>query len=333
MKTMSEKRYCELRAQGRVLSGSAVRYGDVATLPFGRERFQAGASPGVATSDVILNASHDRGRPLARTGGGGLVLTDTAKELSIRADLAPTREADDTLTLVRAGVLRGISLEFIARSERREGNVRVIERADLRGLGVVDRPAYGGSLVSAREEVRQRGRGLTGRFDYNVPTVLRDRGRRRKQTVRPGAFRFAIEDETREINLLLGRNYDQPLASKQAGTLTLIDNAERLEFFVDELPDTSYVSDFRAGLSSGAFVAGIAALFTIPPASVVPEATELVPDPDNPDVDVEVISEAVLTALAVTSRPPRGNPGEVSERAAEGDLVAGKQQRKHRVWL
>ena len=329
---MSEKRYCELRAEGRILSGVGITYGDIAVLPFGRERFQAGAFPTVATSDVILNASHDRGRPLARTGGGGLVLTDTAKELSIRADLAPTREADDTLTLVRAGVLRGISLEFIARSERREGNVRVIERADLRGLGVVDRPAYGGSLVSAREEVRQRGRGLTGRFDYNTPTVLRNRGRRRKQTVRPGAFRFAIEDETREINLLLGRNYDQPLASKQAGTLTLIDNPEALEFFVDELPDTSYVSDFRAGLSSGAFVAGIAALFTIPPASVVPEAVEIIPDPDNPDVDVEVVHESVLTAIAVTTRAPRGNPGTVSERAAQAALVAGKQHRR-RTWL
>ena len=329
---MSEKRYCELRAEGRILSGVGITYGDIAVLPFGRERFQAGAFPGVATSDVILNASHDRGRPLARTGGGGLVLTDTAKELSIRADLAPTREADDTLTLVRAGVLRGISLEFIARSEGREGNVRVIERAELRGLGVVDRPAYGGSVVSAREEVRQRGRGLAGRFDYNTPTVLRNRGRRRKQTVRPGAFRFAIQDETREINLLLGRNYDQPLASHQAGTLQLIDTPEGLEFAVDELPDTSYVRDFRAGLSSGAFVAGVAALYAIPPLAVVPGATELIPDPDNPDVDVEVVHQAVLTALAVTTRAPRGNPGTVSERAAQAALLAGKQQRK-RVWL
>ena len=329
---MSEKRYCELRAEGRILSGVGITYGDVAVLPFGRERFQAGAFPGVENSDVLLNAGHDRARPLARSGGGGLVLTDTAKALSIKADLAPTRESDDVLTLIRSGVLRGISLEFIARSERREGNVRIVERAELRGLAVVDRPAYGGSLVSAREEVRQRGRGLAGAFDYNTPQVIRDRGRRRKQTIRPGAFRFAIQDETREINLLLGRNYDQPLASKQAGTLILVDNPERLEFFVDELPDTSYVRDFRAGLSSGAFVAGVAMLFTIPPADVVPMATETIPDPDHPDVSIQIVNEAVLTAIAVTTRPPRGNPGEVSERAAEAALVAGKQQRK-RVWL
>ena len=330
---MSEKRYCELRAEGRILSGVGITYGDIARLPFGRERFQAGAFPGVEHSDVLLNASHDRARPLARTLGGGLVITDTAKALSIRAELPSTREADDTITLVTAGILRGLSLEFIARSERRESGVRILERATLTALGVVDKPAYPSSLVSAREEVRQSGRGLGGKFSYNTPTVLRNRGRKRKQTVRPGAFRFAIQDETREINLLLGRDYDKPLASKQAGTLHLIDNPEALEFFVDELPDTSYVRDFRAGLSSGAFVAGVAMLFTIPPASVVPEAVEIIPDPDNPDVDVEVVHESVLTAIAVTTRAPRGNPGTVSERAAQAALVAGKQQRKQRVWL
>ena len=57
----------------------------------------------------------------------------------------------------------------------------------------------------------------------------------------PVLFAFAIQDETREINLLLGRDYDKPLASKQAGTLNLIDTPEGLEFAVDALPDTSYV--------------------------------------------------------------------------------------------
>ena len=172
---MSEKRYCELRAQGRILSGVGIAYGDVATLPFGRERFQAGAFPGVENSDVLLNASHDRARPLARSLGGGLVITDSPFALSIKATLPQTREADDTLTLVSAQILRGLSLEFIARSERREGNVRIVERAELdRGLAVVDRPAYSsGSLVSAREEVRQQWARLGRAHSITTPpTVL-----------------------------------------------------------------------------------------------------------------------------------------------------------------
>ena len=42
-----------------------------------REEFQAGAFGSVSALDVILNRQHDRRMPLARTGGGGLVLTDS----------------------------------------------------------------------------------------------------------------------------------------------------------------------------------------------------------------------------------------------------------------
>ena len=82
---------------GRTLSGTAIRYGDVARLPWGQERFEPGAFDDVAGADVILNVAHDRGRPIARTGGGGLVLADSADALTIRADLPATREADDAL--------------------------------------------------------------------------------------------------------------------------------------------------------------------------------------------------------------------------------------------
>ena len=46
--TALERRYVELRADadGRVLRGVAVTYGDVASLPFGRERIEAGAFTG-----------------------------------------------------------------------------------------------------------------------------------------------------------------------------------------------------------------------------------------------------------------------------------------------
>ena len=54
--------------------------------------------------------------------------------------------------LVREKVLGGFSVEFDALAERAEGNVRVIERARLRGLGIVDVPAY----IDARLEIRQR---------------------------------------------------------------------------------------------------------------------------------------------------------------------------------
>ena len=145
----TETRYVELRADGeRGLSGTVVRYGSTASLPWGEERFEPGAFGDVSDIDAVLNRQHDRTAPLARTPDT-MQLTDTPSELRMSASLPRTADADDTLALVRARVLRGLSLEFRAVSERMEADVRVIEEAELVGIGVVDRPAYDDSLVTA----------------------------------------------------------------------------------------------------------------------------------------------------------------------------------------
>ena len=155
-----ERRFVEgVRVRGRRrLRGWLARYGDVAEVvrPDGstvRERLASGAL--VVPSDVILTRDHRRDRPLARTGGGGLELRADARGVQVRAKLAPTSLAEETVQLVKAHVLRGFSPEFVVREERSEGGVRVIERALLAGFfSVVDEPAYGGSLVEARFVVR-----------------------------------------------------------------------------------------------------------------------------------------------------------------------------------
>ena len=146
----TEFRHFEVRADGRQLTGIAVKYGDVARLPWGRERIEAGAFGEVDAVDVVMNVQHDRGRPLARTGGGGLVLTDAMDALTINATLPETREANDTLALIQAGILRGLSVEMLASGEHRQGNTRVITRARLVGVAVVDSPAYPQSVIDAR---------------------------------------------------------------------------------------------------------------------------------------------------------------------------------------
>ena len=155
-----ERRYCELRQDGRRLFGVAVQYGDVARLAWGSERIEAGAFAPVG--DVILNAQHDRGRPLARTGAG-LVVADDNRSLRIEAELPETRDADDVLALVRARVLLGLSIEFRAVSERLDGRVRVIERAKLSGIGIVDTPAYSSAEVEARMQHAAQVQGVNRR--------------------------------------------------------------------------------------------------------------------------------------------------------------------------
>ena len=316
-----ERRYAELRAaaEGRTLSGDVVVYGEVSTgLPW-RERIEPGAFQPLG--DVRLNLQHQRTVLLARTGGGGLVLEDGPNALRMRAELPSTTAADDTLALVRAGVLRGLSVEMHPRQERQVSGVRSISRARLSGLSVVDSGAWDGARVEARAEVRAEGEGLVGAFMYSSDTIISDRAAMlevrargaRKQRVVPGAFRFALQDESREIQLLLGRDYDRPLASRQAGTLELMDSPDALRFRVDRLPETTYVADFRAQQEAGAAVFGVAPMFRIPPSDVVPDALVYAPEPAaDGGAIIETVHEAVLTALAIVSRAPRGNPGVVS---------------------
>ncbi len=144
-----ERRYADgVTLDGRKLTGVAMKYGAGGVKNGQRERFEPGSL--IPKGDVILNAHHDRARPLARTGGGGLELRDSAASLAIEATLPNTRDADDTIALVEAGILRGLSVEFRALSERREAGVRVIEKAELFGVAVVDTGAYPDATVAAR---------------------------------------------------------------------------------------------------------------------------------------------------------------------------------------
>ena len=154
MKTL--RRFIELRFDGtRTIEGTVVRYGDTAKLSWGgTERIERGAFGNVEGADVILNMQHDRGKPLARTGGGGLELIDNPTSLSLRAVLPQTRDADDALELVRSNILRGFSIEFTPkeyRLEGKKGEMAIVEKAELGGVGLVDKPAYPQS--SLREEI------------------------------------------------------------------------------------------------------------------------------------------------------------------------------------
>ena len=95
------------------------------------------------------------------------MLEDSAAALTMTATLPNTRDADDTLTLVRSGVLRGLSIEFKALAERMGGTTRIIERARLGGLAVVDTPAYPESSVEARAR-RGKRTWVRGGITYGV---------------------------------------------------------------------------------------------------------------------------------------------------------------------
>ena len=136
----------EVRAEGRRLSGTVLTFGEVS--PSHRERFEPGSLRlGPAVS---LNLHHDRERAVAYLPGGGLEVRLEADAVRMVAELPPIPAADRALEEVRTRRTTGLSIEFRALAERRESGLRVVTAAELHGIGLVDRPSYGGSRVEAR---------------------------------------------------------------------------------------------------------------------------------------------------------------------------------------
>ncbi|MDE0331473.1 MAG: HK97 family phage prohead protease [Nitrospinae bacterium] len=235
-----ERRYCELRTEGRTFEGEALVYGDEAVFSWGRERIEPGAFAPVG--DVILNRQHDRKTPLARTGGGGLELNDTPEALRIHASLPETEAANDTLTLVRAKILRGLSIEFHATAERGEGDLRIIEKARLVGVAVVDEPQYPQSLVQAREAEMRAKRLRTIRGSIPAKQALECRcspGDCVEAVFESGALDDAIDPEQAKDALAVVGEYANAIGSRKRRSLRFWSDGEGGLQYALDIPDTA----------------------------------------------------------------------------------------------
>ena len=200
----------ELRAEGRQLSGVVMPYNERALMPWGGERFEPGAFQPLG--DVKLNLQHQRTTLLTRTGAG-LELVDGPDALRMVAALPDVTAARDAVELVRAGVLQGLSVEFTAVRERLENGDRVLERAFLSAIGVVDDGAYPGATVEAR---RRRGMTLRSRIPSGrrVSCMCSGAGSKWARLIGPAmrkAFDTAFRDASRVI--AARNNYGNPLGS------------------------------------------------------------------------------------------------------------------------
>ena len=131
------------------VAGTVIRYGDVATLPFGQERVLPGAFGDLSTAELYANRMHQRDQPLANTYAG-LRIADSAELLSGEVDLPNTSYGRDAQEEVKTGRLRGLSIEFRTLDDDYIDGIRVIKQARLYGWGVVDKPAYPNSVAAMR---------------------------------------------------------------------------------------------------------------------------------------------------------------------------------------
>ena len=129
-----------LVSAGRVVRGVVMQYGAIGKHPGGfRERIEPGAftfEPG-----LFLNRFHQRITPIARLGKH-LTLEDTNSELRMTATLPETATCNDVLKEIDAELLNGFSVEMKVARDSWQRGVRVIHKAKVYGIGLVDKPAY-----------------------------------------------------------------------------------------------------------------------------------------------------------------------------------------------
>ena len=101
---------------------------------------------------------------------------------------------------------------------------------------------------------------LVARFPYGAETELAP-GRR--EVVAPGAFADRIQ-AGEDIHLLSGHDYNHPLASRAAGTLTLTDTESALEIRATIQDGTSWARDFLAANAAG-LIRGLSPGFRVEP--------------------------------------------------------------------
>ena len=83
----------EIRIEGRKLTGTVMRYGEVS--PTHKERFAPGS---LRMADAVhLDLNHDRERAVAWHPGGGLELRDEDGAMILSAELPPIPAADRAL--------------------------------------------------------------------------------------------------------------------------------------------------------------------------------------------------------------------------------------------
>ena len=211
-----------------VVTGTIVKYGDVATFPWGTEEVKAGAYGKLDGVDLYANRMHVRQQPLGSTLNGRVKVTDSPEALRGEVRLPDTSSGRDTAYEVADKILRGLSKEFRGvRDSFPKENHRVIEEARLFGFGVVDRPAYpqsGATMRTWQEYMETRGGVLAPVSERGVTVTLPVLAESGIQNPRE------IVQTTENLGQLLQR--DIPAWARQS---TYVDHKGRLIFIGGDL--------------------------------------------------------------------------------------------------
>ncbi|MGC9370304.1 MAG: HK97 family phage prohead protease [Paracoccaceae bacterium] len=140
---------------------------------------------------------------------------------------------------------------------------------------------------------------LRATFPYGRAAVLSDGGRTgrpRQEVIAARAFADRIE-RGEEIHFLSGHDFNKPLASRSAGTLTLIESDEALAVEATisaDMAGVSYVRDFLAAHAAG-LVRGLSPGFRVRPGGETVE--------ERGNAILRTIRAADLIEVSAVTRP------------------------------
>ena len=102
---------------------------------------------------IVLREMHRRDSPILK-----LLPFLSGSELRVDAQLPDTQRARDIATNMKGDLplYTGLSVEFRPEKETRRGNLRIIQKAELTGAGLVDFGAYREAVVEVRQQESRR---------------------------------------------------------------------------------------------------------------------------------------------------------------------------------
>ena len=154
---------------------------------------------------------------------------------------------------------------------------------------------------------RGNSRRLLGRFPYDETATLSDggaTGRPKKEEFAPRALAYRVEQPDEDIHILVGHDYDRPLASRGADSLDVKDSDDALTFAANILPEVAeapYGRDFLGAFAAG-LIRRVSPGFRIPPPATVPNAEKVEEeDPKKGRALIRTIFQALLYEMSMVT--------------------------------
>ena len=155
----------------------------------------------------------------------------------------------------------------------------------------------------------------------------------RKERIASDAFRYAIDDPKRKIDILVGHDFGKPIANRQTGSLAIESNADAVTFqaiLPDDADMPTWVDDAVRAVRAGLML-GLSPGFRVPPPDVVPDAEVEVPEPGNPGVFITEVRAGVLREMSLVTAGAY-EEANVSLRAESNALIT-PSPRAATLWL